>query len=100
MEIPMEGLCFVEHRKVNDEVYAHFIDRQEGLPAVLSYENCVERLRNLKKNGFPHEETQKALDTWPKPNGGGRKTKKGRDSVAAFVFFRPLIQTSSDCRRR
>lgn len=64
----MEGLTFMEYRTVGKEVYAHFTENEQGLLAVLSYDDCVKRLANLKANNFCHEVTEEVVANWPKFN--------------------------------
>ena len=50
----------------NRKVYAVFSDPQGGPDFILSHKECQERLRNLQDNSLSVEETEKALNGWPK----------------------------------
>ena len=61
-----EPSTFLNHQSSGGEKYAVFSDPQSGESYVLSRSEAEKRLSNLQQRQAASEETQKALDTWPK----------------------------------
>ena len=59
-------ICFKEYLDLRGKVYAVFSDPQGGPDFILTHRECQERLRNLQDNSLSVEETEKALNGWPK----------------------------------
>lgn len=59
-------VCFKEYLYLAGKVYAVFTDPQGGPDFILSHEECKARLGNLRDNSLSVEETEKALNGWPK----------------------------------
>jgi len=63
--IGQEQARFVRHIPLTNKMYAEFSDPQGGPDFFLDFEECQERLSNLRDNNFPCEETERALIEWP-----------------------------------
>ena len=61
-----EPSTFLNYQIACGETYAVFSDPQSGDSYVLSRSEAEQRLSNLQQRQAACEETQKALNTWPK----------------------------------
>ncbi|OGE25490.1 hypothetical protein A2780_03930 [Candidatus Daviesbacteria bacterium RIFCSPHIGHO2_01_FULL_41_45] len=62
----METMHFLEYTQAGGEFFAKFSDPQTGQSIPLSYQECLKRQERLRTNGWPYEQTERALNGWPK----------------------------------
>jgi hypothetical protein len=61
----MDNLLFSEFVRLDGIPHARFFNRSTFEPIALSRSGCVTRLNNLRARGEDHEETARAVETWP-----------------------------------
>jgi len=61
-----ENLFFGNYQIIEGQIYAVFYDIFSGENRLMTRDDCATRLAKLKKNKIPFNETQKAIDGWPR----------------------------------